>query len=209
MAPSGATASMPPRRSSPSQRCARPRQHASRTTRRRRCLRRWKPGSPGCGRRTRPRPPGRRRAVTAIPIACGTGRRCRRGRRLGQSRNNPDEGFAAQGRHALQVGTALRCFATCLAGNAEIPSRRGRSHPPGRIDFLGLNPSVYTVSRGTPEPGEVIEVLSLIATTGRGRLGEVHGPVLSEAGARTGRLTWIAQPDGRQKPREPTATTRS
>ncbi|MBP7240817.1 DEAD/DEAH box helicase [Amaricoccus sp.] len=68
-----------------------------------------------------------------------------------------------------------------------------------RIDFLGLNRSVYAASRGVPEPGEVTEALGQIAATGRGRLGEVSGPALATGGARTGRLTWVAEPDGRQK----------
>lgn len=70
-----------------------------------------------------------------------------------------------------------------------------------RIDFLGLNQSGYAVSRGAPETGEVIEALSMIAATGRGRLRDVQGQVLSADGARAGRLTWAVQPDGRQMPR--------
>jgi len=70
-----------------------------------------------------------------------------------------------------------------------------------KLDFLGLNQSSFTVSRSAPEPGEMIEALSLIGATGRGRVSGVQGPVLREGGARMGRLSWTAQPDGCQKPR--------
>jgi hypothetical protein len=40
----------------------------------------------------------------------------------------------------------------------------------------------------------------MIATTGRGRWKDVHGPALGDGGPREGRLVWTAEEDGRQRP---------
>ena len=70
-----------------------------------------------------------------------------------------------------------------------------------RIDFLRLTPApVYAAPRGAPEPGEIPDLLAMIAATGRGRWQEVHGPTLGDGGPRDGRLVWLAEEDGRQRP---------
>lgn len=68
-----------------------------------------------------------------------------------------------------------------------------------RVDFLGLNSAFYAAARAAPEPGEILELLSMIAATRRGRWQDPHGPVLGEGGARQGRLVWVADEDGRQR----------
>jgi hypothetical protein len=70
-----------------------------------------------------------------------------------------------------------------------------------RINLLKLNqPIVYAAPQGEPEPGEILDLLAMIAATGRGRWKEVHGPALGDGGPREGRLVWTAEEDGRQRP---------
>jgi superfamily II DNA or RNA helicase len=70
-----------------------------------------------------------------------------------------------------------------------------------RIDFLKLNQApLYGPPRAAPEPGEVFDLLAMIAGTGRGRWRDIHGPMLGEGGPREGRLIWSSEEDGRQRP---------
>jgi hypothetical protein len=70
-----------------------------------------------------------------------------------------------------------------------------------RIRFLRLDqPIVYAAPEGEPEPGEIPDLLAMIAATGRGRWKDVHGPALGDGGPREGRLVWTAEEDGRQRP---------
>ena len=70
-----------------------------------------------------------------------------------------------------------------------------------RINLLKLNqPIVYAAPHGEPEPGEIPDLLAMIAATGRGRWKDVHGPALGDGGPREGRLVWSAEEDGRQRP---------
>ena len=59
---------------------------------------------------------------------------------------------------------------------------------------------LYSAPRGAPEPGEVLDLLAMIAATGRGRWQNVHGRTLGDGGPREGRLVWSADEDGRQRP---------
>ena len=69
-----------------------------------------------------------------------------------------------------------------------------------RLKLLGLDPDRYAPRAATsPLPGEVMELLALIARTGRGRFRDAHGPVLALAGPRPGRLVWQSEEDGRQR----------
>lgn len=71
-----------------------------------------------------------------------------------------------------------------------------------RLKHLGLDPDRYAprtmAALASPLPGEVMELLGLIARTGRGRFQDAHGASLVEAGARAGRLEWRGEEDGRQ-----------
>jgi superfamily II DNA or RNA helicase len=72
-----------------------------------------------------------------------------------------------------------------------------------RLKLLGLDPDRLAprtmAALARPMPGEVLELLALIARTGRGRWANAHGPALAEAGPRFGRLVWRDQENGRQR----------
>jgi hypothetical protein len=90
-------------------------------------------------------------------------------------------------------------------------SRALRSDPPKfirpmdmrilrRIDMLGLG--VYAdssgVSYGKAEPGEILDLLRLVAATGRGRWLEANGSALRITDTRKAVLFWKTQADGSQ-----------
>ena len=72
-----------------------------------------------------------------------------------------------------------------------------------RLKLLGLDPDRHAprtmAALASPLPGEIMELLALIARTGRGRFQDPSGAPLVEAGARVGRLDWRSGEDGRQR----------
>ncbi len=72
-----------------------------------------------------------------------------------------------------------------------------------RLKLLGLDPDRYAprtmAAVASPLPGEVLDLLLLIARTGRGRWAKAHGPVLAEAAPRQATLAWQDDESGRQR----------
>ena len=70
-----------------------------------------------------------------------------------------------------------------------------------RIDQQRLRHSNYGYGHAAPlpEPGAVMETLTLIAETGRGRVGDAEGPVLQIGPTRTGVFRWTADRTGAQR----------